>query len=377
MKNKKEILGQFFTKQETVKKVLGILFEYVDNSKKLSILEPSSGTGNFIKILNELGYKNITGCEIDPELTDKPEDFFDMDLNKKFDLIVGNPPFTKYNLKDSYYYASKYKKSEISPNEYLSKQDIKIDKHKIENVFINKSIKHLKSDKSSIGFVLPISFFIKKKNLETKKNIVENFSSVIIYQDDSVWFDRNIPCCFAIFTNNKDFEGRVVVIYKNSTDEHIENLELSSFLDEELIPQVIYNKKSGKLKNEKGISLSEYLSDDRVVVKKSFTENNISAKNILELSKTKDQNISDYKLAVVRVGNSSVGKSGLINIKKDTLNDMFFVFDFKDKYKNNKEIKEKITNLINSRHEYFRNITCRVGSKSIKKSDILEMKIEI
>ncbi len=377
MKNKKEILGQFFTKEETVKKVLDILFEYVDNSKGISILEPSSGTGNFVKVLKETGYKNITNYEIDPELTDNPQDFFDVQLTSKFDLIVGNPPFTKYNLKDSYYYASKYKKSEIPPNEYLSKQDIKIDKHKIENVFINKSIKHLKNDQSSIGFVLPISFFIKKKNLETKKNIIENFSSVIIYQDDSVWFDRNIPCCFAIFTNNKDIEGKVIVIYQNSTDKHIESLDLSSFLDEELIPQVIYNKKSGKLKNEKGISLSEYLSNERVLINKSFKENNISAKNILELSSIKDKDISDYKLAVVRVGNSSVGKSGLVNTKKDILNDMFFVFDFKDKYKNNKEIKEKITNLINHKHDYFRNITCRVGSKSIKKSDILEMKIEI
>ncbi len=53
---------------------------------------------NFIKVLNKEGFHNIQECEIDPELTNNPLDFF-YPLEKKFDLIIGNPPFTKYNLK--------------------------------------------------------------------------------------------------------------------------------------------------------------------------------------------------------------------------------------------------------------------------------------
>jgi hypothetical protein len=89
------------------------------------------------------------------------------------------------------------------------------------------------------------------------------------------------------------------------------------------------------------------------------------------------ENVEDYKLAVVRVGNASVGKCGLVNIKKDVLNDMFFVFDFAKKYTRDKKIKEKICDLINKNPDYFRNITCRVGSKSIKKEDIYNFKVEI
>ncbi len=72
-----------------------------------------------------------------------------------------------------------------------------------------------------------------------------------------------------------------------------------------------------------------------------------------------------------------MGKCGLINIKKDVLNDMFFVFDFEKEYAGSKQVKEKICELINTNPDYFRNITCRVGSKSIKKEDIFNFRVTV
>src|SRR3989344_5141794 len=376
MENKKEILGQYFTKTEIVEKLLDLLFSYKKYSKKISILEPSFGTGNFIKELKKKGYKKITGYEIDDELTSNPADFFETSLNDKFDLIVGNPPFTKYNLNDSYYYASKYKKSKISPELYLDYPDIKKDKQKIENAFILKSLKQLKNNDSSIGFVLPISFFIKNKNSFVKNKLRELFSTIVIYQNDKIWFDRNIPCCFALFTNTIEFKNKIIVIYENGKKN--EDVFDISNINEELIPEVIFHKNHGFINNEKGIPLRDYFSINNIKAKKSFKDNNVSAKNILEKNKIpKCGDIVDYKMAVVRVGNSSVGKCGLINIKKDVLNDMFFIFDFKDEYNENKGVKEKICQNINSKIDYFRNITCRVGSKSIKKENIYDFKVEV
>ena len=376
MKNKKEILGQYFTKTGIVEKLLDLLFTYKKYSKNISILEPSFGTGNFINVLKNRDYKKITGYEIDDELTSNPADFFETSLDDKFDLIVGNPPFTKYNLKDSYYYASKYKKSKIKPELYLDFSDIKNDKQKIENAFILKSLKQLKNHDSSIGFVLPISFFIKNKNSFVKNKLREVFSTIVIYQNDKIWFDRNIPCCFALFTNTIEFKNKIIVIYENGKKN--EDVFDISNINEELIPEVIFHKNHGFINNEKGIPLRDYFSLNNIKAKKSFKDNNVSAKNILEKNKIPNgANVSDYKIAVVRVGNSSVGKCGLINIKKDILNDMFFIFDFKDGYNKNKEIKEKICQNINSKIDYFRNITCRVGSKSIKKENIYDFKVEV
>ena len=191
-----------------------------------------------------------------------------------------------------------------------------------------------------------------------------------------MWFDRNIPCCFAIFTNTENLKNKIVVIYENGKKN--ENVFDISNINEELIPQVIFHKNHGFIKNEKGVPLKDYLSSINIKVKKSFKENNVSAKNILEKNKIpENKNISDYKIAVVRVGNSSVGKCGLINVKEDTLNDMFYIFDFKKEFNENKNIKESICNSINNNIEYFRNITCRVGSKSIKKENIFDFKVEV
>lgn len=374
--DKEKILGQFFTKESIIEKLLDILFGYKHYKNNIEILEPSFGTGNFIKVLNKRGFYDIDGCEIDETLADKAEDFFDYPIDKKFDLIIGNPPFTKYNIKESYYYAKKHSGSLHPPFEYLPSKILSKEKEKIENIFILKSLKHLKDKNSTIAFVLPISFFIKNKNKIIKKEILSNFSTIIIYQNKEVWFDYNIPCCFAIFTNTIDFANKAVLCYENK-EKHREVISIDNIF-EEIIPEVFYNKKHGLTNNHNGNLLKNYLSVEKIRYSKSYENNNISGKNILEKNKIPlHENVTDYKLAIVRVGNASVGKCGLINIKKDILNDMFFVFDFAKKYTENKKVKEKICGLINTNPDYFRNVTCRVGSKSIKKEDIYNFKVAI
>jgi hypothetical protein len=374
--NKEKILGQFFTKESIIEKLLDILFEYKHYKNNIEILEPSFGTGNFIKVLNKRGFYNIDGCEVDETLADKAEDFFDYPIEKKFDLIIGNPPFTKYNIKESYYYPKKYLNSSISPYNYLPSKILKREKEKIENVFILKSLKHLNDKNSTIAFILPISFFIRNKNKAIKREILHNFSTIIIYQNREVWFNYNIPCCFAILTNTLDYKNKIILLYENE-HKHREIIDIGHFF-EEIIPEVFYNKKYGLTNNHRGILLKKYLSGERIKYSKSYENNNVSAKNILEKTKIPiDENIKDYKLAVVRVGNASVGKCGLVNIKEDVLNDMFFIFDFAKQYSNNRNIKERLCALINGNPNYFRNITCRVGSKSIKKEDILNFRVTV
>jgi hypothetical protein len=375
MKNKQEILGQYFTKIDIVRILIDLVFDYI-NINNIKILEPSFGTGNFITALKEKGLSNIDGCEIDKDLTNKPSDFFEIPLGKKYDLIIGNPPFSKYNLKESYFHPKNYLKSEVSPASYVTTNELIKEKEKIENIFLLKSLKHLKNKNSSVAFVLPISFFIKNKNSSVKKELLKHFSTIIIYQNDKVWFDKNIPCCFAIFTNSINLNKKIVVIYENGKKNE-EVFDIKN-IHEELIPQVIFHKNNGYIKNDKGIPLSNFLKSEKINIKKSYKENNVSAKNILEKNIIpENKSTENYKIAVVRVGNSSVGKCGLINEKEDILNDMFYIFDLKNEYSKNKEIKESICQQINDNRDYFKNITCRVGSKSIKKEDVLNFKINV
>jgi hypothetical protein len=373
---KEKILGQFFTKESIVERLIDILFEYKHYRNVTHILEPSFGTGNFIKVLNKRGFYSVDGCEIDESLTNAPVDFFGYPIDRKYDLIIGNPPFTKYNIKESYFYPKNYSNNCYALFEYLPNKLLNKEKEKIENIFILKSLRHLKNKDSTIAFILPISFFIKNKNKVVKREILNHFSTIIIYQNKEVWFDYNIPCCFAIFTNTVDFANKIILYYENA-NKHREIININNIF-EEVIPEVFYNKKHGLTNNHHGELLKNYLSETRIKCLKSFDNNNISGKNILEKNRMPaHENVEDYKLAVVRVGNASVGKCGLVNIKKDVLNDMFFVFDFAKKYTRDKKIKEKICDLINKNPDYFRNITCRVGSKSIKKEDIYNFKVEI
>lgn len=377
MENKKEILGQYFTKLEVADKLVDLYLKYKSFDSNISVLEPSYGTGNFVTILEQKGFTDIEKYEIDKELTDTPRDFFDLPLSSNFDLIIGNPPFTKYNLIESYFKPADYFINRIKPWNYLPVKEAKAEKLRIENAFIYKCLKHIKKNASSaIGFVLPISFFIKNKNASLKHELINKFNTIVIYQNDKPWFDYNIPCCFAIFTNTEEYKNKIHLIFENSEKhEYQYNLDL---ICEEIIPEVVYNKESGQITNNEGISLSDYLDNKPIHVKKSFTDYNVSAKNILERQTIPlGKDVEDYRLAVVRVGNSSVGKSGLINIKEDTLNDMFFVFDLKNNYSKNKDVKERVCQSINSNLDYFKKVTSRVGSKSIKKEDIYNFKVTL
>lgn len=377
--DKKFRLGQYFTKKRAVEKAIQLTLEYKNFDKDIDVLEPGFGTGNFVNVLREMGFENIDGCEVDKTLFDESididlykKDFFELPLYKKYNLIIGNPPFSKYNLKKSYYRSKNYLNSSISPSSYLNENILKKDKIKLENAFILKSIKHLRDKDSAIGFVLPISFFIKNKNPFIKKKIKNYFSTVVIYQDDESWFDYDIPCCFTIFCNVSELKDDIILLY-DGDEKKQEVIDLNNIFDE-IIPKTYIFKKNF---HRNGVKLKEYLKENNVKYQKSFKNNTVSASNILEFdSIPSNQTVEDYELAICRVGNASVGRAGLVNVKKEVLNDMFYVFSFKKKYSDNKRLKEKVCEQINNNQDYLKNITIRVGSKSIKKKDIMSLKIE-
>ncbi|EJY9602883.1 class I SAM-dependent methyltransferase [Campylobacter coli] len=133
-------LGQVFTPQYIVSDMMNL----IQNNGRF--LEPSCGDGAFFKNLPS----NKVGIEIDKNVINDEQilniDFFNYPLNEKFDTIVGNPPYVKY-------------------------QDIKIETKillKIYNqifdersnlylFFIYKCILHLK-DKGELIFITPRDF---------------------------------------------------------------------------------------------------------------------------------------------------------------------------------------------------------------------------
>ena len=78
------------------------LLKFIDLSNVSTILEPSAGSGNVLTPLS--GDFNITSCEIREEELDTLDglsqsviidDFMTHDFTDKYDLIIGNPPYSK------------------------------------------------------------------------------------------------------------------------------------------------------------------------------------------------------------------------------------------------------------------------------------------
>jgi len=117
----RKLRGGYYTPHEITK----FISEWAITSTKESILEPSCGDGNFIEAsiqrLKKIGLdskkikNNILGIELIKEEADKTKnrvealdvnpnciinsDFFtyiSKNRSKKFDVIIGNPPFIRY-----------------------------------------------------------------------------------------------------------------------------------------------------------------------------------------------------------------------------------------------------------------------------------------
>ena len=105
-------IGQIFTPKYIaefmVKNILGFIQSYGKKPQTLSVLEPSAGEGIFIKFLLKNNLLDITAYEMDTNLKEnllnsypnvqfRFENFLGSDPNKKFDLIIGNPPYLGQN----------------------------------------------------------------------------------------------------------------------------------------------------------------------------------------------------------------------------------------------------------------------------------------
>ena len=105
MKSKKKVLGQFFTNQV----LADFMVKLTINEKSKKMLDPAVGMGVFTKLVNVNNPSvSITACEVDNTMAENfrvnncypykllVSDYLTTSFNEKFDAIICNPPYNKF-----------------------------------------------------------------------------------------------------------------------------------------------------------------------------------------------------------------------------------------------------------------------------------------
>ncbi|WP_417198935.1 Eco57I restriction-modification methylase domain-containing protein [Bizionia sp.] len=158
--SKEKLRGGFYTPEPIASFVLRWAF---NDNKQLDILEPSCGDGVFLKEIGKGGYEynSVTAIEFDKVEAKKSKkidllkttiinaDFHDFCINtkQKFDLVIGNPPYIRYQ-----YF-------EKGQQEFASKifEKAKLKYSKLTNAWVSFVVGSslLLKEEGKIGFVLP------------------------------------------------------------------------------------------------------------------------------------------------------------------------------------------------------------------------------
>ena len=160
-KNSRKNLGQYFTPHDMATFMLSLSNVNQDSF----VLEPSAGDGVFIKLLEDRGCRHIDGYEIDPQLASrnecvKCESFVGAEISKRYDLVIGNPPYIRWkNLDDRF-------KEELARNTLWNQYFNSLCDYSY--IFMLKSVELLK-DGGELIFICP-EYWMNTTNSQTLRD---------------------------------------------------------------------------------------------------------------------------------------------------------------------------------------------------------------
>lgn len=97
-KRTKNKFGQYFTPKE----ICNFMIQLAGVKTDSKVLEPSSGEGAFLDALENAGFLDVVGVELDPELAKHDKfpvhnsSFIIWDTQDQYDLVIGNPPYIRW-----------------------------------------------------------------------------------------------------------------------------------------------------------------------------------------------------------------------------------------------------------------------------------------
>lgn len=169
-------LGQVFTPAHIVSKMLSLRRNHG------SVLEPSCGNGMFLSELES----NAVGIEVDKALNQDKRviacDFFSYQTTNKFDTIIGNPPYVRYQ--------------DIAPDtKSLLNMGLFDKRSNLYLFFIAKCVAHLR-DGGELIFITPRDFIKATSSRKLNEMLYKTGAMTHYYEmGDASIFDGATPNC--------------------------------------------------------------------------------------------------------------------------------------------------------------------------------------
>jgi len=368
MANGKNKYGQYMT-PELITDFMVSLSQIKQNSK---VLEPSSGQGAFIKSLKNKGITNITSYEIDQSLISKADntinaDFVSEQINTKFNLIIGNPPYIRWkNLEEEL-------KENLQKNKLWSKYCNYLCDYSA--IFILKSVELLKEGGELI-FITPEYWLNTTHSLNLRNYLIENgyFKEIYHFNETPIFEKANVSTIIFRF-----------IKAKGSTKENI-NVK-KYFSSKKLTKDILYNLKNNTLQpNSEYINIPQFKKDKRWLL--------VSDSIIKELKKFEGHCRTGDESELYKIGDFCDIGNGLVSgldkafqlnstnltesenkylisvVKAKDLSPFFYnnitKYFFVNQIKNEEELKQKCPSIyahfqiykkqLNKRYQYNRNI---------------------
>jgi adenine-specific DNA-methyltransferase len=221
--NKKNKFGQYFTPEL----IANFMIELANVSSESKILEPSSGKGIFLELLQRKRFYNLTAFEIDDSLSTQfpfvqHQSFVSSELKEKFNLIIGNPPYIRWknleeNLKKELQHNLLWNKYFNSLCDYLY-------------IFILKSIELLEENGQLI-FICPEYWFNTTHSLTLRNYMVANgyFEKIYHFNETPIFDKVTVSVIIFKYIKSKQRKPNIQVskYYSNKklTSETLNNLK--------------------------------------------------------------------------------------------------------------------------------------------------------
>ena len=287
--NEKEKYGQYMTP----KLIADFMCSLIQHDKTAKILEPSCGKGAFLDALDDCGYHNNFGYEIDSELIKRDNvtigSFVSANIEPNYDVVIGNPPYIRWkNLEEEL-------KEELYGNDLFNKYLNALNDYSA--FFILKSVEVL-NDGGELIFITP-DYWLDTTESQNLRDYLCNhgyMSDLYLFKETPIFKDVNVSLQIFRFVKSKDRNNRCVNI-------HLYNNEKRS-KDFDNIIECLKNKKGHE-------SVVEYSINQFQKGERWYIASNEEIEEIQQLESACSNGLLDYITLedVCEIGNGMV--SGL------------------------------------------------------------------